>query len=158
MSDNTMLALVSGGFGLAILALTISSLREAAAMKRWPVAVGRVLSSVVQEYKADAGTGNFGASRGRMVLYRPVVAYEYVVNGRHYKGDRIAQSPGLNRGVPDFAQKVVDLYATGRQVEVRYNPAEPSESVLEARVPKAWIVAFVIALGLLGLAGYTYYT
>ena len=41
MSDNTTIALVSGGIGLAILALTISSLREAAAMKRWPEPVAR---------------------------------------------------------------------------------------------------------------------
>jgi len=158
MSDETMIALVSGGFGLAILALTVSSLREAAAMKRWPVAIGRVLSSTVQEYKADAGAGNFGGPRGRLTLYRPMILYEYEVQGQRFKNDRIAQSPGINRGVPDFAQKTADRYPTGRQVEVRYNPARPSESVLEPRVPKGWIVGFVIALGLLGLAGYSYYS
>ena len=35
LSDDQILALISGGFGLAILALVVSSLREAAAMKRW---------------------------------------------------------------------------------------------------------------------------
>src|SRR5206468_3116773 len=104
MSEETMIVLVSGGFGLAILALTVSSLREAAAMKRWPVAIGRVLSSTVQEYKADAGAGNFGGPRGRLTLYRPVIVYEYEVQGHRFKNDRIAQSPGINRGVPDFAQ------------------------------------------------------
>ena len=37
-----VVALVIGGFGLAVLAIVVSSLREAAAMKRWPVAEGRV--------------------------------------------------------------------------------------------------------------------
>jgi hypothetical protein len=156
MSDETMIALVSGGFGLAILALVVSSLREAAAMKRWPIAIGRVLSSSVQQYKDDAGTGHFGGSRARIVLFRPLVAYEYSVNGQRFEGHRIVQSPGINRPVPHFAQKVVDRYGAGRQIEVRYNPARPAESVLEARVPLGWIFAFVIAVGLLGLSGYTY--
>ena len=44
-----VVALVIGGFGLAVLAIVVSSLREAAAMKRWPVAEGRVLSAKVED-------------------------------------------------------------------------------------------------------------
>src|ERR1700716_2951325 len=113
LSDNTLFAFVCGGFGLVMLLLIFSSLREAAAMKRWPVAKGRVLSSKVEEYRADAGSGNFGGPRGRMLLYRPVVVYEYEVDGQRFHGDRIAQSPGMNRGVPDFAEKTVQRYASG---------------------------------------------
>ena len=50
-----VVALVIGGFGLAVLAIVVSSLREAAAMKRWPVAEGRVLSAKVE------GTGRVSA-------------------------------------------------------------------------------------------------
>lgn len=46
-----VVALVIGGFGLAVLAIVVSSLREAAAMKRWPVAEGRVLSTKVEKYR-----------------------------------------------------------------------------------------------------------
>jgi hypothetical protein len=152
LSDNAPVALVCGGFGLAVLALIFSSLREAAAMKRWPIAKGRVLSSKVEEYRADAGSGNFGGPRGRMTLYRPVVVYEYEVDGKHFRGDRIAQSPGMNRGVADFAQKVAQRYASGSAVDVRFNPKRHEESVLEPRVPKAWIFALVIAVALLILA------
>lgn len=155
-SDNTPIALVCGGFGLVMLALIFSSLREAAAMKRWPVAKGRVLSSKVEEYRTDAGSGNFGGARGRLTLYRPVVVYEYDVAGQHFRGDRIAQSPGMNKGVVDFAQKVVDRYASGSAVDVRFNPKRPAESVLEPRVPKAWIFALVIAVALLALAVHLY--
>src|SRR5690242_16301991 len=116
LSDNAPVAFACGGFGLAILLLILSSLREAAAMKRWPVAKGRILSSKVEEYRADAGSGNFGAARGRMTLYRPVVVYEYEVDGQRFKGDRIAQSPGMNKGVADFAERVVQRYASGSAV------------------------------------------
>ena len=152
LSDNAPVAFVCGGFGLAILLLILSSLREAAAMKRWPVAKGRVLSSKVEEYRADAGSRNFGASRGRMTLYRPAVVYEYEVDGKRFSGKRIAQSPGMDKGVPDLARKVVQRYAAGSAVDVRFNPKRPDESVLEPRVPKAWIFALVIAIALLVLA------
>jgi hypothetical protein len=157
ISDNTLMALVCGGFGLVMLALVIVSLREAAAMRRWPTAKGRVLSSMVEKYRADAGSGHFGGTRARMTLYRPVVVYEYEVDGQRFRGDRIAQSPGMNRGVPDFAEATVRRYTGGSRVDVRYNPKRPSESVLEPRVPGSWIFALVIAVALLILAGHVYY-
>ena len=139
-----------------MLALIVISLREAAAMKRWPAAKGRVLSSKVEEYRADAGSSSFGGPRGRMTLYRPVVVYEYEVDGKHFRGDRIAQSPGMNRGVADFAAKAVQRYAVGSAVDVRFNPKRPGECVLEPRVPKAWIFALAIAVALLVLSVHMY--
>jgi hypothetical protein len=139
-----------------MLVLIYSSLREAAAMKSWPVAKGRVLSAKVEEYRADAGAGNFGGPRGRLTLYRPVVVYEYEVDGQRYRGGRIAQSPGMNKGVADFAQKTAQRYAEGSTVDVRFNPKCPGESVLEPRVPKAWLFALVIAVALLVLAVHMY--
>jgi len=156
LSDNAPLAFLCGGFGLAMLVLIFSSLREAAAMKRWPVARGRVLSSKVEEYRADAGSGNFGGPRGRLKLYRPVVVYEYEIDGHRFRGDRIAQSPGMDKGVADFAQRTVQRYAEGTAVDVHFNSKRPDESVLEPRVPKAWIFALVIAVALLILAVHMY--
>jgi hypothetical protein len=156
LSDDAVLALVCGGFGLVMLVLVVSSLREAAAMKRWPVAKGRVLSSKVEEYRDDAGSGNFGGARARMTLFRPVVTYEYEVDGQRYRGDRIAQSPGMNKGVADFAAAVVQRYASGSAIDVRFNPRRPKESVLEPRVPKAWIFVAMIAIALLALAVHLY--
>ena len=151
-----MLALMIGGFGLAVLVIVVSSLREAAAMKRWPVAQGRVLSAKVEEYRTSVSRGAGGA-RDRMTLYRPVLLYEYEVTGKRFRGSRVAQSPGLDRGVPDFAEKVVERYPSGSAVAVRYNPKRPDESVLEPRVPGSWIYGAAIGVALLVLAAYTYY-
>ena len=141
-----------GGFGSIMIVVVIAALREAMAMKRWPIAKGRVVSSKVEEYREIAGAGDYSGSRTRMTLYRPVVLYEYEVSGKQFEGNRIAQSPGLNRGVPDFAEKIVQRYLTGTAVAVRYNPKRPGDSVLEPRVPAAWIAVLVIAIGLLVLA------
>jgi uncharacterized protein DUF3592 len=156
LPDNILIALVCGGFGLLMLALVVSSLLEAAAMKRWPVVKGRVLSSAVQEYRADTTTGSAGGRR-MMTLYRPVVVYEYQVGGQRFRGDRIAQSPGMNRGVAEFAERVAQRYSAGTTVDVHYDPQRHGESVLQPRVPKGWIFAAAIAVALLTLAVYTYY-
>ena len=156
MPDNVLAALALGGFGLIVLAIVIASLRDAAAMKRWPVVKGRVLSSKVEEYK-EIIKGHTSNSRGdRMTLYRPAVVYEYEVDGNRYENTRVTQSPGLNRGVPDFAAEVVRRYPAGTPVDVRYNPRHVAESVLEPRVPRSWVFALAIALGLLALAAREY--
>lgn len=144
-----------GGFGFAVLVLVASSLREAAAMKRWPVAQGRVLSAKVEEYRTSASRGAGGA-RDRMTLYRAALVYEYEVAGKRFRGTRVAQSPGMDRGVPEFAAKVVDRYPNGSAVAVRYNPKRPNESVLEPRVPASWIFGAAIGVVLLVQAVYTY--
>ena len=156
MADNVLAALVLGGFGLIVLALVIASLRDAAAMKRWPVVRGRVVSSKVEEYK-ESVKGHTSGPRDRMTLYRPAVVYEYEIDGNRYESTRITQSPGLNRGVPDFAEEVVRRYPAGSSVDVRYNPRHVAESVLEPRVPRSWIVALVIALVLLAAAAREYF-
>ena len=58
MYHRRVVALVIGGFGLAVLAIVVSSLREAAAMKRWPVAEGRVLSAKVEKYPGESQPWN----------------------------------------------------------------------------------------------------
>ena len=63
----------------------------------------------------------------------------------------------MNKAVADFAEKIAQRYSSGSAVDVRYDPKRPGQSVLEARVPKGWIYALVIAVALLVLAGHTYY-
>jgi hypothetical protein len=139
-----------GGFGVSVLALLASSLWEVAAMKRWPVAKGRVLSSKVEQYKEIASSRTTGGST-RMTLYRAVVVYEYDVGGKRYENDRITQSPGLNYGIPELAQKVVQRYVAGAPIDVRFNPRRPGECVLEPRSP-SWLAGLVVGLGLVALA------
>ena len=114
------------------------------------------MSAKVEKYRESVSRGT-GGPRDRMTLYRPVLLYEYEVAGKRFRGSRIAQSPGLNRGVPEFAQKVVERYPGGSAVAVRYNPKRPDESVLEPRVPGSWIFGAAIGVALLVLAAYTYY-
>ena len=84
------MALMIAGFGLAVLVIVVSSLREAAAMKRWPVAEGRVLSAKVEEYRTSVSRGA-GGPRDRMTLYRPVLLYDYEVM------ENVSEAAGLRK-------------------------------------------------------------
>jgi hypothetical protein len=125
-------------------------------MKRWPVAKGRITSPKVEEHRTGAASANFGGPRNRMTLYRFAVVYEYEVDGHRFRGDRIAQSPGMHRGVPEVAQQTADHYRAGKEVDVRHNPARPNECVLEPRVPRSWVFGLIVGVALLALAAYLY--
>ncbi|MFL6538561.1 MAG: DUF3592 domain-containing protein [Chthoniobacterales bacterium] len=157
-SGDPLPAFVCGGFALLIIAIVIAALREAISMKSWPVAKGSVLESKVEGYRQSAGSsGTFASSPARMTLYRPVVRYEYEVDGKRFRGDQIAQSPGWNRAVPEFAEKIVQRYPTGSDIDVHYNPKRHDQAVLEPRVPRSWILALLIAVALLGVAVHIYF-
>ncbi|MGH8099647.1 MAG: DUF3592 domain-containing protein [Chthoniobacterales bacterium] len=155
MSDHTLFACLFGGFGLIVAAILVASLREAAAMKRWPVAKGRILSSRVEEY-TDIVASRSSPSRARIKLYRPIVTYEYTIGGRRFQSNRITQSPAWNRGAPDFAEQITQRYPAGSVIDVRYNAKRPTDSVLEPSVP-SWKLGFAIVVALFGLAIYMYF-
>lgn len=62
----------------------------------------------------------------------PLVTYEYTVEGVNYRGSKI-----------NFAEKIsgediapmLNNYPEGKIVPVYYNPAKPSEAVLERELP-----------------------
>ena len=150
-----MLTLVIGGFGLAVLAIVASSLREAAAMKRLPVAEGRVLSAKVEEYRESVSRGT-GGPRDRMTLYRPVLLYEVEVAGKRFHGTRIAQSPGLDRGVPEFAAKWWSIIRSGAGSRCATTRNGPMSRCSNRGCPQLDLRRG-IGFALLVLAAYTYF-
>jgi hypothetical protein len=111
--------------------------------RRWPTATGRITRSTVVPGRRGAGYYD--------------VRYEYQVEGRTYRGDRVRFGGALNGNIRD-AQDTRSTYPEGRVVEVRYHPRNPARSTLEARASGAlwlWIgigllVSVPIAGALLG--------
>lgn len=83
-------------------------------------------------------------------MYSPDVQYNYVIDGRSYKGSNVAfGSGGVSSSNSSSAYGVVNKYNKGHKVNVYYNPNEPHNSVLE---PGAnWASYAVFAVGLLFL-------
>lgn len=122
------------------------------ASMHWPPTTGKIVSSAV----THGPHTERGEQRAAPKFY-PEIKYEYVVNGTTFSSERrgIGGEIGL---AENAAHAIVERYAVGAQVTVYYNPAQPSEALLERQVtglqlrqlilPVA-VLAFLIAAGLL---------
>jgi len=124
--------------------------RFAVASENWPPTTGTV---------RDASVVTLRISRGKTSVtgYRARIEFEYVVAGTAYRGDHLSfcQPPGLEK---QAVEARLTQYPTGARVEVRYDPANPTRSVLEpgrAEACEPLLVAawreLLLSLGLLGL-------
>lgn len=93
------------------------------AASSFPSVTGMIVSSeITSNTDSDGDT-----------THRPVVTFTYDVNDVGYTetGHRFG---GLGSSDYGYAQRIVDHYPPGRQVNVFYNPRDPSEAVLETGV------------------------
>ncbi len=106
---------------------------EASQSTTWPTAPGQIVASHVRT----------SVSHGRHhgTSYTPVIDYTYLVAGTTYTGTMIA--PGRNWGSKS-SYAAVNAHVSGTKADVRYDPAQPSTSVLE---PGLHAVSFGQTLG-----------
>jgi len=109
-------------------------------------------------------------SGGRSRLYHSVEnTYEYKVGDSKYTGHRVnpavkyrTEMGGTPRhlfSLRDNAKEMFDRYPENRRVEVRYDPDNPSEAVLETYTPLEVTLALIAgpALLILGVVGFWRY-
>jgi hypothetical protein len=104
-----------------MLAAGITLARRALASRRWPETTGRVTAVSVERIWLGRGS-----------LHFPDVRYEYRVGDEQLLGTRLgfaARLPWFSYGAASFALQ--HEYPRGREVPVRYNPADSSDAVLE---------------------------
>ena len=121
--------------GVYLLVLLCRSLRMGLASKYWPSVRGIVKESSVEEnWQSEGGT-----------VYRPKIVYSYRVNDCEYESDR--SFSWIRSGWRKRAAKIVERYPQGGNVEVFFNPDDPSQAVLERGIaPSAYIVGFGVCL------------
>ena len=116
----------------------ISQFRKSREVADWPVAMGRILSS------------EMGASRNTEsgTNYFVNVSYEYSVMGTTHKGDRIALAY-MGSQNPEMEHKLLEMLPVGRQVEVRYDPGDPQQSVLAHGIHSSTVFFLIFSIMLL---------
>src|SRR5438552_1499590 len=123
----TMFTVCFGGsfLGTAFFLLIFAAINIIRALQaqNWPTAPGVVISS----YMGSSRSSDSGTS------YRAVVQYQYQVADRAYTGDRLAFGSRNMYGGYGGAQRTLQRYPAGTQLQVRYDPNKPQNSVLEAR-------------------------
>jgi hypothetical protein len=142
-----IVAFVFGVFNTVFVAILFFTQRQVRTISKWPSVRGTVLSSRVE--LRESGEGG--------VMEHPAVVYSYEVKGETYKGERIAPGPSLSGS---GAKQVVARYPAGNQVNVYYNPKDPSDSVLErkATILWVWILLFVVDCILCGVVPVIFWT
>lgn len=117
--------------------------RKAAASRNWAMTMGKILSSEVEARRSHDSEG------GTRTSYYPVVFYEYQVDGRSYRSNKITLGFEVG-GAASRAQSKVMQYMPGNQVAVYYNPLNPIEAALEKTSPSSniflWAAMFIFFL------------
>lgn len=136
-----LVTLIAGGL---LVFLSIRSRKKAGASQSWPSAAGTVKVSTVRE-----GTSTDDDNR-ISTYYYPSVEYEYSVAGQTYTGKNIHFGGVAGYGNPGQVQPILSSYPVGASVPVYYNPAKPSEAVLERKAggSKFLLVAGIVLLGI----------
>ncbi len=107
--------------GVAVIALSISVKgRTRRRFQSWPAAAG-----VVTEQELASGTLTTTQTT------RQIMRYSYTVNGAEYSGT-LQMIMGKTMGENVRKQAFLDDYPVGKSLEVHYDPADPSKSLIEA--------------------------
>ena len=114
--------------------------------RAWPHAHGTVTSAAIEE-----------KSRSSVASYFVTVKYRYDVDGTTHAGERVSFAErAIRYRLRALASAELGRFATGTTVDVRYNPRDPADAVIDPRIPWRWAIALCIsttflALGLIGL-------
>ncbi len=90
----------------------------------WPSVTG-----VIAESKAGKSSSNTYGSHN--TYYSATVKYEYQVGKRNYNNNKIHAGGSYASSMPSKANELADRYHEGAEVDVFYNPDNPSDSCLE---------------------------
>lgn len=132
-STGLLVALCLGGVffllgaGLAIFGFV--QRKKAKTTETWPTTSGSIVSSQLdQKTTTDYDDGHTSTSTS----YTPIVEYTYQVGGQTYQGSHIF--PGASMSYDHgTAQGIINRYQPGVAVTVHYDPADPTQAVLETK-------------------------
>ena len=123
--------------------------RQAAQADGWKQTPGRITASDTEAFQA----GRERLSTPSRTLQRQRIIYAYTVGGVNYVSDRVSMGARTSSSVAAMEQAQVRRYPVGKTVTVYYDPANPSQAVLERGVRLVWLVWGSAAL-FAGLAVY----
>jgi hypothetical protein len=132
------------GAGFLLLSV-VPTLYDAARMASWPETPGTLLQAQLVTSHSSKST-----------TYRAESEYRYNVDGRDYRGSRVAIGSGADN-VGDFQKtlgnRLENAYRTSQKVSVWYDPANPNDAVLNRDIRWGMLgfkLIFVIVFGGVG--------
>ena len=108
--------------------------------EKWPTVKGKVTSSTIKEVFTRSGTSHHEAD----------IHYQYVVDGKTFKADRIIFGGANFRSPKELTEK----FKADKPVEVHYKPGEPSVACLETGVNFTVLIPLVAFGGILAFMAF----
>lgn len=107
--------------------------------RSWPTTDAQIVSVAT----SDDSTGWLESfpSLKPTVERRYHIAYDYAAGGDAYSGSRIGMRPKAARVAGQQ-----DRFAVGRSFNVHYNPSDPEDSVIDARIPVTNVIGAVVGI------------
>jgi hypothetical protein len=99
--------------------------REVAASQAWPSTASRVVETGIDETVATKGG----------TTYYPRVVYDYTVDGRALRGQRAHLGERVGYSFRRNVERRLKQLADAAAVQVYYDPADPTLSVIERTAP-----------------------
>ncbi len=125
--------------GLALLAFAGWQYQRAQQSRTWPTVPGTVEATWIREDTTE-----------EEIHYFPGLRYTYQVAGERYQGTRIRFGSDISFDTRTEAKAFLARYPEGGSVTVHYNPADPSDAVLEPTAHRLGILTLVGGLLTLG--------
>lgn len=136
---------------LSFFAVLLAVWSVAAVMKKRAVGSWVPVVATVVQSEVVWGSGSKG---GRTLV--PLFVYEYAAGGRVYRGKRIAF---YRRCTGTCAQELVARHPAGSRVQVRYDPANPAEVVMDSTFRALWLLPlFAVVLAALAVVFFKFPT
>jgi len=132
-STGLLIAFCLGGvfflLGVGLVIFGIVQRKKAKTTETWPTANGTIVSSRLdQNTRTERRDGHTYTSTS----YAPIVEYTYEIGGKPYQGNRIFPGATMSYDL-GTAQGIVNRYQPGAAVTVHYDPADPTQAVLETK-------------------------
>lgn len=133
--------------GFVIVGRGINSIFTANKAADWPTVIGTMNSCEIENKRDSAGN-----------IYQLHLDYSYEVSGENYHGHRLAFGYSESSRYDEHLL-LYNKLSMAKTVLVRYNPLNPSESVLTygvseytvSRMLKFWVLFFIIAFIISGI-------
>jgi hypothetical protein len=113
------------GLGIYLIMFGMRSKKKAEESQGWPATNGTITATEVKRSvnRDDDGHESYA--------YYPAVEYTYQVGTQTFTSKRLGFGGILAQKDPSVAQKAIQRYPVGGPVTVYYDPAKPSDAVLE---------------------------
>lgn len=130
--------------GAGVVVSSLGMLGKANSARNWPTARGEILSSQVVTELASTWGESGGSARQPAEVHSAQVRYEYIVDGKTYRGQRISvqQSPSTDRYQAELTAQEFSKGTT----TVYYNPKDPQDALLAPQDVGDIIPGIVIGL------------